>query len=74
MAQNGGIIGPVKCVSTPTTKNTTVTGTGCFTRHNCTVSSANVLVIGGCGFCGVDPGPENSRHRICVPRGESLAL
>ena len=45
MAQgNGGIIGPVKCVSTPTTKNTTVTATGCFTRHNCTVSSANVLV------------------------------
>ena len=56
MAGNGGIIGPTKVVNTPTTKCTVVTATGCFTRHNCQVTSARVLTVAGGGGGGAGLG------------------
>jgi hypothetical protein len=35
MAQNGGIIGPVKCVSTPQTKINTFIESSTFKKTNC---------------------------------------
>ena len=50
MAQNGGIIGPVKCLSTPTTKVTSFTSSGTFNRANCTSKTApEILVVAGGG-------------------------
>ena len=53
MAQNGGIIGPVKCLSTPTTKVTSFTSSGTFNVANCSSKTASeVLVVGGGGASG----------------------
>ena len=49
---NGGIIGPIKVVCTPSTKTTSVTSTGDFVRQNCQVTSVSALVIGGGGGSG----------------------
>jgi len=52
---NGGIIGPIKVVCTPSTKTSSVTSTGNFVRQNCQVTSVSALVIGGGGGSGHDP-------------------
>jgi hypothetical protein len=50
---NGGIIGPVKCISTPVTKVTSFTASGTFNRANCQSTTApEILVVAGGGAGG----------------------
>ncbi len=59
---NGGIIGPIKVVCTPSTKTTTFTSSGTFQKTNCTATVPEILVVAGggggggqncgCGGCG----------------------
>ena len=50
MAQgNGGIIGPVKCISTPQSRTETFTSTGTFQKTNCTSTIPEVMVVAGGG-------------------------
>ena len=56
---NGGIIGPLKVVCTPSTKVASLTSSGQFTRHNCTVTAApEILVVAGGAGGGNGGGPE----------------
>ena len=53
---NGGIIGPVKVVCTPSTKITTFTATGTFQKKNCTSTIPEIMVVAGGGAGGSDSG------------------
>ena len=44
---NGGIIGPVKVVCTPSTKVTTFTSSGTFQKKNCTSTINEIMVVAG---------------------------
>jgi hypothetical protein len=46
---NGGIIGPVKVVCTPSTKTTTFTSSGTFQKTNCTATVPEIMVVAGGG-------------------------
>ena len=47
---NGGIIGPVKCISTPVTKVTSFTASGTFNAATCkSKTAADLLVVAGGG-------------------------
>jgi len=47
---NGGIIGPVKVVCTPSTKTTTFTSSGTFQKKNCTSTIPEIMVVAGGGL------------------------
>ena len=51
---NGGLIGPVKVVATPSTTVHTFNSSGTFQKHNCTSTIPEIMVIGGggAGGCG----------------------
>ena len=46
---NGGLIGPVKVVCTPSTKVHTFNSTGTFLKKNCTSTIPEVMVVAGGG-------------------------
>ena len=46
---NGGIIGPIKIVCTPSTKVHTFTADGTFQKKNCTSTIPEVMVVAGGG-------------------------
>ena len=50
---NGGIIGPIKVVCTPSTKVTTFTASGTFQKQNCTSTINEVMVVAGGGGGGL---------------------
>ncbi len=49
---NGGIIGPIKVVCTPSTKVTSFTESGTFKKKNCTSTIPEVMVVAGGGGSG----------------------
>ena len=53
---NGGIIGPVKVVCTPSTKIHTYTDSGTFQKKNCTSTIPEVMVVAGGGGGGPNRG------------------
>ena len=69
---NGGIIGPVKVVCTSSTKVTSFTSTGTFTKKNCTSTIPEIMVVaggggGGGGPCGAGGGGAGGyRTATCV--------
>ena len=71
--RNGGVIGPVRVVCTPSTKVHTFTADGTFQKKNCTSTIPEVLVVaggagGGCGggASGGGGGAGGYRTSTCV--------
>ena len=56
---NGGLIGPVKVVCTPSTKVHTYTSSGTFKKKNCTSTIPEVMVVAG-GGAGGGPSATNN--------------
>ena len=52
---NGGIIGPIKVVCTPSTKTHTYTASGTFQKRNCTSTIPQIMVVAGGGGGGGHP-------------------
>ena len=46
---NGGLIGPVKVVATPSTTVHTFNSSGTFQKHNCTSTIPEIMVVAGGG-------------------------
>ena len=46
---NGGIIGPIKVVCTPSTETHTYTASGTFQKKNCTSTIPEIMVVAGGG-------------------------
>ena len=46
---NGGLVGPVKVVCTPSTKVTSFTSSGTFKKTNCSTTTEVLVVAGGGG-------------------------
>ena len=66
---NGGIIGPVKCISTSQTKTETFTASGTFQKTNCTSTALETMVVaggGGGGQFGGGGGAGGFRTTTCV--------
>ena len=79
MAQNGGIIGPVKCLSTPVTKVTSFTSSGTFNRANCQSTTASeILVVAGGGGGGSNKGGGGAaggyRTATCVSLTNAMSV
>ena len=80
MAQNGGIIGPVKCVSTPQTKINTFIESSTFKKTNCTSTVPEILVVAGGGGGGSSGGGGGGggagghRTDTCVSMANSVAI
>ena len=53
---NGGIIGPVKVVCTPSTKVTSFTSSGTFRKKSCNSVISEVMVVAGGGAGGISTG------------------
>ena len=76
---NGGLVGPVKVICTSSTKVTSVTSSGTFTKKNCTSTVPEILVVGGGGGgAGSDGsgggGAGGYRTATCVSLGKELSL
>ncbi len=78
---NGGIIGPVKCISTPVTKVTSFTASGTFNAYNCTSTAPEILVVagggsggGGEGTGGGGAGGFRISNSTCMPSPQTSPL
>jgi len=75
---NGGLVGPVKVICTSSTKVTTITSSGTFTKKNCTSTVPEILVVAGGGGGGATLGGGGGaggyRTATCVSLGKETSV